>query len=871
MRRILVLALSAAVVGTATLSLETSQESSDAAEPSTQSVTVPTRTATRTITWTGTISPGANPTSDCDSGASPADIEEISISVPDGAYQKVAATFDFSITWEPVVDSGANDEILTVVRQGGDPGGEESENAVGSSDTSQTTERVTGSDLPAATYEVQACGFANSTPQPYTGKLVLHTAKGSGENSLASAPAKGLGFSASVAADPQRDEAEPLIESDRDGRIYTCGPTGFGSAADYAQVSTDGGKQFHLLGTPPRGQQSAGGGGDCAIALAPKKNLENHYQYAYTGLGPLTGFATSTSPDSGRSLQTVPVAGNGVQDTGALADRQWLTFIDEDSVLLSYNQQQPRNIVVQRSDDGGLTYGPDTAIAGAAPDFPGPMRTLPARMNPQDPATRVVFFGWSAGSKVNLSLSYDGGASFVDCVAAVDKRQPRAGFVTADADRRGNIYLAYADKVDFHSYLVTLHHRDLSKCNQEIGNVPGSAVAPKNDPRDLGFSKPLQVDRDGVRTTVFPWLAADGKPGRVAVAFYGSQSQGDPNLGTFKATWHVYVNQSLNALSSDRTFSQVRATSHPMHYDSICLNGLGCSLTTPEGDRSLADFFALETNQKTHRLQVVYDHDAKKPGEPAGHVASPMVFTQTSGPLASGGRDASRAPLVRKTSRDARGDAIADYSALGATGARNKVKGADLRSVRIGRLRAKPGFVVRMRVADLSRPALAEALAATDSQSLLYVFRFTNGFQPGGAVARYNPSATKQWTFGYSDYDAMAGECTAAPSTSDDKCLSFGAETTRASGKVVRKRGLITLRVPAVNGKGVTRLMALRHGKGDHLQRNSVRATAGSRFYDASAFSFGDPSTSGSPKGTPQSYLYPLDNTPAMDFLFPRR
>lgn len=151
---------------------------------------------------------------------------------------------------------------------------------------------------------------------------------------------------------------------------------------------------------------------------------------------------------------------------GTVADRQWLTFIDKDSVLLSYNQQQPRNIVVQRSDDGGLTYGPQTAIGGAAPDFPGPMRTLPGSMNPKNPGTRVVFFGWSAGSNLNLSLSYDGGLSFVDCVAAVDKRQPRAGFVTADADRRGNIYLAYADKVDFHSYLVTLRHGDLGSATR---------------------------------------------------------------------------------------------------------------------------------------------------------------------------------------------------------------------------------------------------------------------------------------------------------------------------------------------------------------------------------------------------------------------
>ena len=47
------------------------------------------------------------------------------------------------------------------------------------------------------------------------------------------------------------------------------------------------------------------------------------------------------------------------------------------------------------------------------------------------------------------------------------------------------------------------------------------------------------------------------------------------------AAWNVYVNQSLNALAATRTFGQVQATTHPIHYDSICLNGLGCDIAVP--------------------------------------------------------------------------------------------------------------------------------------------------------------------------------------------------------------------------------------------------------------------------------------------------
>ena len=85
----------------------------------------------------------------------------------------------------------------------------------------------------------------------------MQTVAALGDGIAPSANAQGLAFSASVPADPQRDEAEPLIEIGRDGHIYTCGPTGFSNASDYAQVSTDGGDQFHLLGTPPRGQQGS--------------------------------------------------------------------------------------------------------------------------------------------------------------------------------------------------------------------------------------------------------------------------------------------------------------------------------------------------------------------------------------------------------------------------------------------------------------------------------------------------------------------------------------------------------------------------------------------------------------------------------------
>src|SRR5436853_577282 len=84
------------------------------------------------------------------------------------------------------------------------------------------------SNPPTGDYDVMACGFINVLPQDYSGSLVVTTS--AGEASLPSTPAQGLQFSAAVPADNQRDESEPLMEIDKSGHVYTCGPTGFSNA-----------------------------------------------------------------------------------------------------------------------------------------------------------------------------------------------------------------------------------------------------------------------------------------------------------------------------------------------------------------------------------------------------------------------------------------------------------------------------------------------------------------------------------------------------------------------------------------------------------------------------------------------------------------
>lgn len=838
--------LPAALAAAATLALAAS--SAGAATPPSSDVTVPaTAGKTASDTWSGTIAPGANPTSDCNGGTSTVDEHDVTVSVPTGAYSTESARFTFSITWTPQTPTeDTADEIITVLA----PDGSE----VGSGDTSNTTEQVTAQNLASGTYKVLACGFANALSTDYTGKLVVTTSSASATASLKSAPAHGLSFSAAVPADPQRDEAEPLMEIDRAGNIYTCGPTGFSNGVDYAQVSTDGGDQFHLLGTPPRGQQGGGGGGDCAMATAVQKNGQGFFQYAYAGLGPLTGFATATSPNDGHSLETAGPAGNGVTDKGAGADRQWITFVDSKTVLLIYNQQAPRNVVVQRSTDGGLTYGPVSAIGAPNPDFPGPIR--------YDPSHDVVYFPWDSGNKVYLSVSYDKGVSWSDCLVAVAPGAP-AGFPTADADTQGDIYVAYGEKATYHTYMTALPKADVAKCDHPVAQDPTAAVAyPTNNP---GFTTPVQVDRDSVRTTVFPWIAAGGAPGRVAVAFYGTNQDGNPNVGSFKAAWDVYVNQSLNALSRKATFSQVKATTHPFHYDSICLNGLGCDVSG--GDRTLADFFAVAYNRRTGRLSVVFDRAGKKPNEAAGHIAITMVATQANGPSNGGGKVTSTRKVLRTSSPDPAGDALSSYSLTASTLVNpptTNEPAADLRDVTVSpevdQLTGKPvydgGFTVTMKLADLSTTSLAQTLVDTGAQSLVWVFRFVDGYQSAAASARWNPA--QGFTFGFNGYAVGQAPCVSGPQAGEAKCLVYPGDTA-IQGKVDQARGTIALTVPR------TLLKAL--GPDDsHGRPTEIAAQTGSRMYDATAFTMAN---TVSPTQNVQSFLYPLDNAPAFDFLIP--
>ena len=378
----------------------------------------------------------------------------------------------------------------------------------------------------------------------------------------------------------------------------------------------------------------------------------------------------------------------------------------------------------------------------------------------------------------------------------------------------------------------------------------------------------MQTNRGEVTTTIFPWLVAGGAKGRVAQVYIGSKTPGSPGDLSLKHTWHIYVSQSLNMNTEARTFAQVQASSHPMYYDQICLDGLGCTINM--GDRSMADFYAIDLNPKTGELVIVFNFNNKRPRAEVGQVALPMVIRQIAGPSNLGGKveNAGR-KVLRQTSTDPEGDALAQYSALYVEPTPVNIGPADLKDVSVGTAldlaTGMPleggGFTVTMNVADLSTAALQGALADVPAQSLVWIFRFQGGFRQSAVSARWN--AAQGFSYGFNNYEATATDCLAPANpeaAGQDGCVMYPGGTA-VQGKVDQATGTIQITVP------LALLKALDKPEGARGEYPVERAAvAGDRLFAAAMYSQANTT---SVSQTAQGYLIPLDNSPAMDFLIP--
>ncbi|CAN5119259.1 hypothetical protein BH20ACT24_BH20ACT24_14750 [soil metagenome] len=794
------------------------------AEPSSGTLTAKDE-GSDSLSYEGTVPPGTGSVAEECLQDVNADIFHLTIAGTGGTYyDNHSAQLLSRIDWSPTSPDPATSDLALIIQKDGV--------TLGTSDGGEPKESVLLLNPEPGVYEVIACAFSNAAPQPYLGKIFLNSTSDAVEVLPPPGPANGLNFMPIVTVDPQRDVAEPSLRIDKKGNIYECGPFGASRLADYATKSEDNGDTFRVLGEPPEGRIAPGGGGDCEISVAPQLNDQGEYTLSYTGLEALLNFSTGRSKDAGKTFVSGPFS-----SSIALVDRQWMASNGSSEVYLFYNQI-PFGGTVQRSTDGGLTYSLASTQGNAAPTIfrPGNIVIDPiVSRNPDGLPNETLYGVYTDDNFVRVFRSTDESETFESFTVAEGEGNPANLFPSLAIDTAGNLYAAWIEKGSFNAYY-------------SFSTNQGETWSAKQ-----------LVNRAGASTTVMPWIEA-GSPGRIAVSFYCSVVDGNPEIGlgpdAFHGPWDVCVNQSLNGLTTAATFSQVKATHHPIHWDSICLSGLAC--TTSGGDRSLLDFFQMRMDPRDGRVFVVFNESNKKARDEAGLIAIVTATKQKAGPsllAAQGQVVADPRSIIRSTSFDPAGDAQFDFSSLGPPPARTNVPALDIESLKFTPTTVDGFKAVKMDLklrGPIDDDSLTAAMVQMQSQELKFLVRWFSAYRPDYAVATWKPAIGFTFDGGY----------LAQPELTADGRLEIYPDPGRrfaipGSRNVATRTITMNFRYSFISDLDM---------KPDPTEVPSVGAAkSGDLIWEVTAFTFGRPN----PQPFVGDYYNQADSTPSFDYKLP--
>lgn len=244
---------------------------------------------------------------------------------------------------------------------------------------------------------------------------------------------------------------------------------------------------------------------------------------------------------------------------------------------------------------------------------PGPLvinPTLLQVVNGVTYPTLYEFMGTSSnGTEVNISC--DGGQTWSNVATSNGLAGSTTNdFVAGAIDHNGELYTAFSVANDPNPWRVYFNHSVPSKA-KTIGNCSQPVQASWATP--VALTGPPST-ADGVGATaipsqnyaVMPWLTA-GAGGRVDVVYYGTTQATPFSPDTAAANWYLHMAQTLDGGS---TWTDEQATETPMHLESICFSGIGCTAQTPPGgDRNLLDFFQVKLDP-SGRAIIIYTDDA---------------------------------------------------------------------------------------------------------------------------------------------------------------------------------------------------------------------------------------------------------------------
>lgn len=329
-------------------------------------------------------------------------------------------------------------------------------------------------------------------------------------------------------------------------------------------------------------QAGALGGGDIDLAVGFGSYTGDNGLGVNPAPDPVLAYASLTAANVtvGRSLdrgQTFQFNGVGNFAGGApVNDRQWMGFLDDHTVYLEYRNFAQGIAFAQRSDNGGLSYGPATLVGNL----------------PQTGACDVDRFD----STVYISGN-DGHVAIG--IPAVSGQAPTSYTIvqaTPPGVSVGNLFFALR---------VAADHRQNHPDGTYTLTGPGTVYGVYSDganvylisslDRGQHWSSPVQVNNpadSNLKLNIFPWLATGPTPGSVGIAWYGTNNvngSGSPTNDD-NARWRVYYAQTLNATDDNPTFQYVQASDHSHHAANISLSGL---VLTGGPNRNLSDYFQI--------------------------------------------------------------------------------------------------------------------------------------------------------------------------------------------------------------------------------------------------------------------------------------
>src|SRR6266568_8198252 len=390
------------------------------------------------------------------------------------------------------------------------------------------------------------------------------------------------------------------------------------------------------VGTPENlGLAPGGGDADIAVNAADPANASIP-NLALTSLTLAPGVTGTHSTDRGDNFPPPNVAEALIPGD----DRQWNDAIDPKTVYLTYHDAATFNIDVQRSSDGGATYGQALGEAIDAATFPAAGDVTPT--SPANLAAQIKVDLSNCSSRGNLYQLFVA----PDNVSENTGGQPmRSAYVGVSVDA----------KLGLATFTFTDYKIFTGPPGVTNGNIfPALAVdqfgflyAVWSDNSNIFFTSssdngrtwtPARVVNQGAtvgRANVFPWVAADAN-GHVVVTWLGANKVGNSNDRTVMepghtpeqngpctqgttcmtkwAKWNVYVLETVNGHAAKPRFAQYTASDHVIHRGTISTGGLGGN-----ADRNLADFFQVALDPP-HRANISFADD---------HVVSPLSLRRT--------------------------------------------------------------------------------------------------------------------------------------------------------------------------------------------------------------------------------------------------